>query len=130
MEARTEMSKIKETVKLETTVEIPSKTLDEWEKFISSEFVNYDDEGLTELACVWSETAKFPDGFEVDIKVCTNEREDGDLWSEAVLFNENGNQYAMTECCYWLRGEWELEWFDHKTGIMHIYNVTVKDKTE
>lgn len=120
------MSHIKQTVRLEQVLELPKAEIERWNGYISKDFVNYDEEGFRELSTVWSETVKFPDGFDIDLKVCTNDREDGTLWSEAVLFDSKGSEYACTEVCDGIDGDWELEWFDHKDGTLHKYKVTVK----
>lgn len=114
-----------ETIRLEQVLELPQKEIDEWNELIESGSIDYDEHGIPELSTVWSRTVKFEDGFEIDIKVCTNNREDGDLWSEAVLFDKNGSEYACTEVCYGIDGEWELEWFDYDSNTMHEYVVTV-----
>lgn len=118
------MSKVKKII-LNNTLELTKSEIEKWNNYISKDFVDYAAEGFPELSTVWSRTVKFEDGFEIDIKVCTNNREDGDLWSEAVLFDKNGSEYACTEVCYGIDGEWELEWFDHDSNTMHEYVVTV-----
>ena len=68
-------------------------------------------------------TAHFPDGKEVDVKICGNlEFEDGGWnlpWCEAVLFNENGCEICFTEPADDIFGEWELE----ADGNEYIVNV-------
>lgn len=120
------MSKVKEITHLNETLELPKSEIEKWNGYISKDFVDYDAEGFAELSTVWSKTVKFSDGFEIDLKVCTNNREDGDLWSEAVLFDENGSEYSCTDCCYGIDGDFELSWFDNETGTKHEYKVTVK----
>jgi hypothetical protein len=120
------MSKIKEITHLNETLELPKSEIEKWNNYISKDFVDYDAEGFPELSTVWSKTVKFSDGFEIDLKVCTNSREDGDLWSEAVLFDKNGSEYSCTDCCYGIDGDFELSWFDNATGTMHEYRLTVK----
>ena len=120
------MSKVKEITHLNKTLELPKSEIEKWNNYISKDFVDYDAEGFAELSTVWSKTVKFSDGFEIDLKVCTNNREDGDLWSEAVLFDKNGSEYSCTDCCYGIDGDFELSWFDNTTGTMHEYKLTVK----
>lgn len=55
-------------------------------------------------------TTLFPDGKEMDIKVCGCEASEGGAWTEAVLFNENGSELCCTECMESITGEWELEY--------------------
>lgn len=121
------MDKVKNTVKLEQILELPKDEIEKWNKLIESGDVDYESNGFNELSTVWLKTVKFSDGFEIDLKVCTNNREDGDLWSEAVLFDEGGGtQYSYTDCCYRIDGDFELSWFDNETGTMHEYKLTVK----
>lgn len=115
---------------LSSVIEVPKDDLDWWESLLLSDDVDYEANGFAKYACVWWKTAKFPDGCEVDVKVCTDSDEDRDVWSEAVLFDENGCQLACTEVCDTLRGEWELEWFDRKANTMHVYNVKIVDAKE
>ena len=121
-----DMSKIKNTVKLEQVLELPKSEIEKWNALIESDDVDYEANGFNELSTVWWKTVKFSDGFEIDLKVCTNNREDRDLWSEAVLFDENGSEYSCTNCCYGIDGDFELSWFDNTTGTMHEYKLTVK----
>lgn len=120
------MANVKEITHLNETLELPKSEIEKWNNYISKDFVDYDAEGFAELSTVWSKTVKFSDGFEMDFKVCTNNREDGDLWSEVVLFDANGSEYSCTDCCYGIDGDFELSWFDNKTGTKHEYKVTVK----
>lgn len=58
-----------------------------------------------------SVTAKFPDGFEMDVKCCGSQ--DVAAWTEAVLFH-NGSECGCTEVCDEFLGDWELETEDAK----------------
>lgn len=58
-------------------------------------------------------TIYFPDGMSMDIKCCGCQ--DDSSWTEAVLFDQNGNQVACTEVCDNYDGTWELEY----GGIIH-----------
>lgn len=120
------MKFIKNRTILEQVLKLPEAEIEKWETLINQDRVDYSDMGFPELSTVWWKTVRFPDGFEIDLKVCTDTSEDGDLWSEAVLFDQRGQQYAMTEVSYGIEGEWELEWFDHTTKTMHQYRVIVK----
>jgi len=53
-----------------------------------------------------SYTAKFDDGYEVDVKICGSD--DGKPWTEAVLFH-NGSEVCFTEPSEYIIGEWCLE---------------------
>lgn len=58
-------------------------------------------------------TAKFENGFEMDIKCCgvqyNEDDESNTAWTEAVLF-QNGNELCSTEPSDEYLGEWILEY--------------------
>lgn len=87
---------------------IDKAELDKWEAMVESEDVDYDAEQIPRLSTVKSWTVRFDDGCFADLKVNSNEREDRDLWTEAVLFGPDGSQVDYTEVSYGLRGNWRL----------------------
>ena len=112
---------------LEETLVIDN--LDYWEKMLEREDIVYDDEKWGQYQTVAKWTAHFKDGFEIDLKVNTNRREDMDLFSEAVLFDENGIEMACSDAEYDLKGKWSLSWYeggDKKT--IHTYTINVVGK--
>ena len=62
-------------------------------------------------------TVQFPDGKQMDIKCCV--RQDEPSWTEAVLFDEYGNQLCCTEPDYSFDGPWELQYED----ILYTVNI-------
>lgn len=69
-------------------------------------------------------TAKFPNGYSMDIKCCGvefDEDSDNSAWTEAVLFDSNGKQVTCSEPSDEFEGEWELIDFEH----YDIYQVDV-----
>lgn len=60
-----------------------------------------------------SHTVTFADGMQMDVKLC-GRRDDGSgqspLWTEAVLFDENGRQVACTDPENFFFGTWELDY--------------------
>ncbi len=64
-----------------------------------------------------SHTAKFPNGFEVDVKLCgiqfRDKKDDESVsncaWTEAVLFDDEDGQLDCTEPSDSYFGEWVLE---------------------
>lgn len=73
--------------------------------------------------CTITETVKFENGAEVDIKCCGVQFEEGSsntAWTEAVLF-VNGCQVAYTEPESEFEGTWELEY----NGDTYIVNVVL-----
>jgi len=119
--------KSKLTVYHKAAIQVPKKELDRWENLLGLDFVDYDKEGWDDLSCVWTKTARFEDGMEMDVKVCTVSREDGTCWSEAVLFNPNGAEMSHTEVCDSLRGEWTIEIPDYGDGEHHVYVADVRE---
>lgn len=67
----------------------------------------YDKFGLKEDETI-IETVKFENGYEADIKLVIPD-EESYTWTEAVLFDEKGNQVAYTEPSDAFFGEWILE---------------------
>lgn len=83
--------------------------LKHYEKLLASEGLNYDDLGVGELSRYVTFTAEFDDGRLADININTNCREDGDMYAEMCLHEENGAFIACTEPQYDLRGVWRLD---------------------
>lgn len=123
------MGKVKNTVKLEQVLELPKDEIEKWNKLIESDYVDYEANGFKELSTVWCKTVKFEDGFEVDLKVCTDGKEDGTLWSEAVLFDDRGFEYSHTDVCDGIDGVFDLSFFDDDTHTMHEYRLNVVEAT-
>lgn len=62
----------------------------------------------------YSLTAKFPDGYEMDVEVCGVQYEEGaghgnSAWTQAVLFNPRGGEVCHTEVEEEFLGVWCLE---------------------
>ena len=68
-----------------------------------------------------SETAKFSDGYSMDIRCCGDE---DTSWAEAILYNNTGVQVAVTETYETFIGYWELD--DETTGKTYRVNVLTK----
>lgn len=62
-------------------------------------------------------TVEFPYGKQMDIKCCGCQDEPS--WTEAVLFDEYGNQLCCTEPDYSFDGPWELQY----EGIYYTVNI-------
>ena len=70
----------------------------------------------------YSETATFPNGYQMDIKYCGVNYEDGNSntsWTEAVLFNKHGGQEDYSEIKDEFLSKWELE----SNNIRYIVDV-------
>ena len=114
------------TIKIEKTIELPKADIEFWELLLASDDIDYAEMQFPEESAVFTKTIRFDDGFEADLKVCTNRREDRDCWSEMVLFDSKGNQIDHTDVSYDLAGQWELGWFDRANDTMHLYEVNVE----
>lgn len=68
-----------------------------------------------------SKTAKFSDGFEMDIRCCGGK---DDSWTEAILYDDTGREVAVTEPCDGFTGCWELKDEDANT----VYRAHVMTK--
>lgn len=77
-------------------LEINGKDIEKWDELLMKPVVDLDDEGLPEDACLWTRTAKFDDGTEADLKVCSGST---NLWCEMVWFNRDGQQIACSDPC-------------------------------
>ena len=90
-----------------------------WEELLQDR-IDYDEYDFDEESTVFQETARFENGCFADLKINTNDRDDGTLWVEVVLFDEDGHQLAYTELSYdGLTGEYELE-YDGDTYIVSV----------
>jgi hypothetical protein len=109
-----------ENKKFEQTVTVSKKTA-EWlkNKLATEPKSESDCFGEDEK---YSVTAKFDNGFEMDIEMCGvqyNEGEPNTPWTQAVLFNENGGECTFSEPSEDFIGEWCLE-YDNMTFITNV----------
>lgn len=68
-----------------------------------------------------SKTAKFSDGFEMDIRCCGGK---DDSWTEAILYDNTGKEVVVTEPCDGFTGCWELK--DEDTNTVYRAHVMTK----
>lgn len=97
-------------MRFEKTLVIGRKTADFYQKVLrSTDMMGEDD--------TYSETVKFDNGYEMDIKICGADNEKP--WTEAVLFNEESGELECTppDSVFW--GEW---WISYD-GDDYIVNV-------
>lgn len=105
-------------------VYVPKKEIERLNRLLD---VVYDEEDMEKEevepdSTLFIRTARFDDGYEVDVKVCSGQ---ANLWSEAVLFDPDGNEVYCTDPTYDnIDGEWSLESDDT------VYNVIVKEKED
>ena len=62
--------------------------------------------------CTYTKTAVFPNGVEMDIKLCGvqfQENKSNLPWTEAVLFNKSGREITHSDICDEFTGTWTLE---------------------
>lgn len=104
-----------EQITLEETLYISESSSKEIEKYLCGEEVQG-------YGSTLSETAKFSDGYSMDIRCCGDE---DTSWTEAILYDNTGAQVAITEAYETFIGYWELD--DETTGKTYRVNVvTVK----
>ena len=104
-----------EQITLEETLYISESSSKEIEKYLCGEEVQG-------YGSTLSETAKFSDGYSMDIRCCGDENTS---WTEAILYDNTGVQVAITEAYETFIGYWELD--DETTGKTYRVNVmTVK----
>lgn len=70
---------------------------------------------------IFSRTAVFPDGRQMDIKCCGTQDPEQSSWAEAVLFEPNGQEICYTEPAFEYTGAWKLT----KDGVSYIVDVIV-----
>lgn len=88
-------------MKYEKTITIDSKTAAFYEKVLmSTDMMGEDDTYIV--------TAEFENGMEMDIKICGCDN--GEPWTEGVLFNKNSSEVAYTEPSEEFFGEWCFEY--------------------
>lgn len=75
-----------------------------------------------------TKTAKFSNGYEMDIKCCG--ADDEPAWTEAVLFDSEGSQIAVSEPSDDYFGIWELEDDDGNTYKANVVKVIKRSVDE
>ncbi len=108
----------------ETTIKIPKSLEDRIIRYTTIPVKNESDMEFTSRDMPITETAKFENGYEMDIKCCGvdfEEDSDNTAWLEAVLFNEGNSECCCTEPEFeqGFVGDWELE-CDDNTYIAHV----------
>lgn len=101
---------------LEKTIYISETCAETIEKYLRGEELQGMGESL-------SETATLPDGFDMDIRCCGTE---DDSFTEAILYDSEGKEVALTEPCDTFTGCWELE--DDTTGTKYRVHVMTKSR--
>ncbi len=100
-----------------TTVLVPAKVMEKINGYLTAQSQDqYQGEDNTIIY-----TAKFPDGKEMDIKCCGCRDEAS--WTEAVLFDEYGNELTCTEVEEEFAGPWQLTY----QGVTYIAVVKTDD---
>lgn len=99
---------------LEKTIYISEKCAKTIEKYLRGE-------ELQGMGVSLSETATFPDGFDMDIRCCGTK---DDSFTEAILYDRKGREVALTEPCDAFTGCWELD--DDSTGTTYRVHVMTR----
>ena len=104
---------------MEQTITISKETLGRYNSLMQSDSVDYEVQGIDRFACVDCWTAEFPDGYAVDVRVCSSDNKLNEpLWCEAILFKDGG-ECSCTDVFDTLNRMWELN-DDGKEFIVHI----------
>lgn len=96
-------------MKYEKNIEISKSKLEEYEKMFGYGVEELVENKLPILSTIETFNVEFDNGFEVDIKINTSE---DDVWSEGILFDENGGTCCMTDVCDSLGGDWSFTFGD------------------
>lgn len=99
---------------LERTLYISEKRAETIEKYLRGE-------ELQGMGASLSETVVFPDFYYMDIRCCGTE---DDSFTEAILYDRDGKEVALTEPCDAFTGCWELE--DEISGTTYRVHVMTK----
>lgn len=89
-------------------IKMPKEELAYWDHLLDMDKVDYGKEGFGSCQCVLVKTAMFDDGRFADVKVCTSDWNE-DVWSEMVVFNQDGGQVWVSDVSDGLSGLWEAE---------------------
>lgn len=103
----------KKTV-LEETIYVSKPYAERIKKYLRGAEVQGDGSSL-------SKTAKFSNGFEMDIRCCGGK---DDSWTEAILYDNTGKEVVATEPCDAFTGCWELK--DEDTNTVYRAHVMTK----
>lgn len=107
---------------------LPPQVIKNYNEYMKHGLLNYDTLGFKTYATADLWSILFPDKKAMDIKVCTGNRRNGDpLWSEGVLFTENGCEIACTEVMERLDTKYEVT-DDDGTYVVEIHELN--DATE
>lgn len=112
-------------MRYERTITVPKNKANQIMRYTDIEPSNKD-ECLGEDDTI-TYTAKFDDGYEMDIKCCGVQYEEGGVntaWTEAVLF-KNGSEVCCSEPSEGFFGEWTLE----TNGDEYVVNVEIGKDT-
>lgn len=98
----------------EQTVAVPKSVIETINGFVNAD----NEEAYQGEDNTITYTAKFPNGYEIDVKCCGSD--DSPSWLEAVLFDGNGGQLCCTEPEYSeILGDWEME-FEGCIYVAHV----------
>lgn len=87
-------------------IKVKKETAEYLEDLLEREDIDFSEEGIDEDSTIETFTAKFSNGYEADIKVCSGEH---NCYVDPVLFNANGCQIGLLEPDYELLGEYTFE---------------------
>lgn len=111
---------------LEATIKIPEARLTEIDHYLNDEPTSSDDCLSEDETIIY--TARFADGYEMDIKCCGVQFLDGSdetntAWSEAVLFDPHGTEVANDTGDDTFLGDWTLE----HNGTVYVAHVVASN---
>ena len=101
-------------MKYTETIKISSKLNDIINKYLSAKNKNeYQDEDKTITI-----TAKFTNGYQMDIQCCGCQNDSS--WTQAMLFDKDGQENCCTEVEFDFTGTWELHYKNNNTYIVNV----------
>ena len=105
---------------------IEDEILDEYRGLMGPGRIDYKKHQIPKFGTVDCWTVEFPDGAEMDIRLCSGDHNDGDpLWTQGILYNEMGGEDCYTEVLDTLETEFTCD-VDDDDDTLHIrYTVKV-----
>jgi hypothetical protein len=106
-----------------TTVRVSQLLVDKLQHWLDQEEIDFHDCGLAEDDTLITFTAKFLDGCEADIKVCSGQH---NCFIDPVFYNKNGCQAGLLDPGSELLGEYSFD----VDGDEYIVELVAEDATE
>lgn len=102
------------TMVFKKTITVSKERASELQKLIDMEEINFEEMDIEEDAVLASFTAKFENGFWIDINVCSGQH---CCWVDTILYNPEGHEVMIDEPSDILLGE---SYFNYGGNEYHV----------